>query len=64
MMKRKREREIEKDKQETESDLDKEREEEQRFSVGRRTGDHHQVKSSCNAPANNLKFKLRTGLQI
>jgi len=40
------------------------REEEQGSNVGRRAGDHHQVKSFRNAPANNLKFKLRAGLQI
>lgn len=34
------------------------------IGIGRRAGDHHQVKSSRNAPANNLKFKLRVGLQI
>ena len=34
------------------------------IGIGRRAGDHHQVKSSRNAPANNLKFKLRAGLQI
>lgn len=55
-------RERKKDKRRTESDLDKE--EEQGSNVGRRAGDHHQVKSSRNAPANNLKFKLRAGLQI
>lgn len=53
-----------KDKRRTESDLDKEGGRVKGSNIGRRAGDHHQVKSSRNAPANNLKFKLRAGLQI